>query len=169
MLECRSRYARANAIKLVIDDNSTWITHNSIVPQNENYSFPITEGESVSVGCSKYNITETIKIKSLSIREKSLFFITGFMNVDDLPTEYPSDFTWASQGSHKFSFNIGEILGRKGKSVLEKLKTIAEPVYQDDRMVTFTTPEWNNLYKLFKKDELLKSITTLAIVEFINC
>jgi hypothetical protein len=163
----KTRNARAVAVRLVIDDDSAWITHNSVIPQNDNYSFPITEGESVLVGCSKHTSSGSITSKSITIREKSLFFITGFMNVDDLPTEYPSDFTWASQGSHKFSFNIGEILGRKGNSVLEKLKTITEPIYQDDRMVTFTTTEWNNLYKLFQKEELLKSITTLAAVEFL--
>tara|TARA_B100000767_G_C19738795_1_gene525170 strand:+ start:463 stop:1710 length:1248 start_codon:yes stop_codon:yes gene_type:complete len=162
-----TRVARANILKTVIDDNSKWISHNSVQPQNNNYSFPITEGESVIIGCpDKIDISSVI-VKSIELTQKSLLLITGFMNVDDLPIEYPKNFTWASQGSHNFSFNIGEILGRKGNSVLDKLKTISPPIYQDDRMITFTNNEWNNLYKLFEKEQLLKTITSLSAVEFL--
>tara|TARA_B110000977_G_scaffold197095_1_gene278842 strand:- start:991 stop:2238 length:1248 start_codon:yes stop_codon:yes gene_type:complete len=162
-----TRIARANIIKIVIDDNSKWISHNSVQPQNDNYHFPITEGESVIIGCPVKIDINSINVKSIELTPRSLLLITGFMNVDDLPIEYPEDFTWASQGSHNFSFNIGEILGRKGNSVLDKLTSISSPTYQDDRMVTFTNNEWNKLYKLFEKETLLKTITSLSAVEFL--
>jgi hypothetical protein len=161
-----TRYARACVLKEVVGD-AEWITHNSVLPQNGNYSFPIQEGESVIIGknMSQANFAN-VTTSPITMEPKSLFFITGFMNVDDLPVSYPDDFIWASQGSHQFSFNIGEILERKDKSVLDRLSNIQKPYYQDDESVVFTMKEWDQLYKLFQKECFMKKVTSISTVEF---
>ena len=161
-----TRYARACVLKEVVGD-AEWITHNSVRPQDDNYHFPIEQGRSVIIGknMSKADFAN-ITTSPITIEPNSLFLITGYMIVHDLPVSYPDDFIWASQGSHNKSFNIGEGLERKGNSVLERLSRIQNPYYQSDENVTFTTKEWDQLYKLFQKEAFMKKVTSISTVEF---
>ena len=163
----KTRYGRATVLRDIINDSSEWITHNAVLPQMNNYSFPIAEGESVILGASLAQDKSVINNLNIKLDSGSLFFITGFMNTHDLPCIFPEDLCWASQGCNNFSFNIGEILGRKNCSVLDVLSGKAGPIYQDDRMITFTTHDWNNIYKLLEKELILGNITSYSTIEFL--